>query len=57
MLDGMELAGSDQFYRYYGFYQEDKAFLSAHAPAPSRFRISLSAKSLRLVEMLAANII
>ena len=26
-LDGMELAGSDQFYRFYGFFQEDEEFV------------------------------
>jgi predicted dehydrogenase len=58
VLDGMELAGSDQFYRYYGFYQEDKAFLECVRTRTQPLSdISEGAKSLRLVEMLAANII
>ncbi|OPZ21023.1 MAG: Inositol 2-dehydrogenase [candidate division BRC1 bacterium ADurb.BinA364] len=28
-IDGMALAGSQEFHRYYGFYQEDNAFIQA----------------------------
>lgn len=29
ILDGMQIASSDQYYRYYGYYNEDKAFIEA----------------------------
>lgn len=58
VLDGIELAGSDQFHRFYGFYQEDKAFLeSVRTRTQPLCDISEGVKSIKLVEMLAANII
>lgn len=55
-IDGLELAGSKAFHRYYGFYQEDRHFIDCvqgkSLPEPD---ITEAAKSLDLVEMLLAN--
>jgi predicted dehydrogenase len=57
-LDGMELAGSDQFYRYYGFYQEDRHFLECvRTRAEPETSIADAVKSMRLAEMFMANVI
>ena len=56
--DGKELAGSDKFYRYYGFYQEDMHFLdcvrSGETPETC---IADAAKTFDLVDMLESNLI
>jgi len=55
-IDGMELAGSKEFHKYYGFFQEDRHFVdcvkSGATPDPD---IVEGARSLELVEMLLAN--
>jgi virulence factor len=55
-LDGKEIAGSDQFYNYYGFYHEDVHFLDCvregRQPEPN---IQEAVKSMRLMEMFLAN--
>ena len=57
-LDGMELAGSDQFYRYYGFYQEDRHFLECvRTGAEPETSIADAVRSMRLAEMFLANVI
>jgi predicted dehydrogenase len=58
VLDGLELAGSDQFYKYYGFYQEDEAFLECVRTRKQPLAdISEGVKSIQLVEMLLASVI
>jgi len=57
-LDGMALAGSNEFYRYYGFYQEDRHFLDCvRAQAEPETSIADAVKSMRLAEMFLANVI
>jgi predicted dehydrogenase len=57
-LDGMELAGSDQFYKYYGFYQEDRHFVDCvRSGAEPETSIADAVKSMRLAEMFLANVI
>ena len=52
-LDGMELAGSDQFYRYYGFFQEDEEFVRCvHKGAEPETTIADAVKSFELVDMI-----
>ncbi len=57
-LDGRELAGSDQFYRFYGFYQEDRHFIdclqNGRVPETS---IQNAVGSMRLAEMIVTNVI
>jgi predicted dehydrogenase len=55
-LDGMELAGSKEFYRYYGFHEEDRLFLECvrHGTQPLN-SIADAVKTMRLVEMIANN--
>jgi predicted dehydrogenase len=58
LLDGKELVGSEAFYRYYGFYQEDAAFIeSVRTRKPPIADISEGVKSIRLVEMLLNSVI
>jgi len=57
-LDGMALAGSDQFYKYYGFYQEDRHFLDCvRSRSEPETSIADAVKSMRLAEMFLANVI
>lgn len=57
-LDGMELAGSTAFYKYYGFYQEDRHFLDCvRTRKQPETSIQDAAKSMRFVEMLLASAI
>jgi virulence factor len=57
-LDGKELAGSTEFYKYYGFYQEDRHFLDCvRAGTQPETSIQDAVKSMRLAEMFLANII
>ncbi len=55
-LDGLELAGSKQFHRFYGYYQEDRHFLDCvqgkGKPDPD---IGDAARTIELVELLLAN--
>ncbi|NOY82231.1 MAG: Gfo/Idh/MocA family oxidoreductase [Kiritimatiellaeota bacterium] len=54
-LDGKQLAGSDEFYRYYGFYQEDRHFIDClKARKEPETSIADAVKSMRLAEMLVA---
>jgi len=57
-VDGKALAGSDQFYRYYGFYQEDLHFLECvregRQPETS---IADAVKTFEFVDLLNASII
>jgi predicted dehydrogenase len=57
-LDGMALAGSTEFYRYYGFYQEDRHFLDCvRAGTEPETSIADAVKSMRLAEMFLTNLI
>ena len=57
-LDGMALAGSNEFYRYYGFYQEDCHFLDCvRTRTEPETSIADAVKSMRLAEMFLANVI
>ena len=57
-IDGMKLAGSDKFYRYYGFYQEDLHFLDCvrkrRRPVTS---IQDAVKTFELVDLIASSLI
>ena len=54
-LDGKQLAGGEEFHRYYGFYHEDRHFIdcvrSGEEPETS---IADAVKSMRFAEMIAA---
>jgi virulence factor len=55
-LDGTELAGSTAFYRYYGFYQEDRHFLDCvRSQTQPETDIADAVASMRLAEMFLAN--
>ena len=57
-LDGMKVAGSQKYYRYYGYYSEDKAFIeSVRNGTRSISDIEDSVKSMRLAELLLAKAI
>ena len=57
-LDGMELAGSNEFYKYYGFYQEDRHFLDCvRTQSEPETSIADAVKSMRLAEMFISNTI
>lgn len=57
-LDGKELAGSQDFYKYYGFYQEDRHFLDCvRTGTQPETSIHDAVKSMRLMEMFLANVI
>lgn len=57
-IDGMALVGSQDFHRYYGFYQEDAAFLDCvregSQPMPN---IEDAVKTFRFVDMVAGSVI
>jgi predicted dehydrogenase len=57
-LDGKQMAGSDQFYRYYGFYDEDRHFLECvregRAPETS---IADAVKTFEMIELMRSNVI
>jgi hypothetical protein len=49
---GLEIAGSDAFYRYYGYYQEDRHFLDCvRAGVQPETNIADATESMRLVDM------
>lgn len=57
-LDGLELAGSDAFYRYYGYYDEDRHFLECvRARSCPETDIGDAVKSMRLADMFISNLI
>ena len=57
-LDGIELAGSDAFHRYYGFYHEDRHFLDCiRAGRQPETSIHDAVKSMRLAEMITSSTI
>lgn len=57
-IDGMELAGSTEFYRYYGFYQEDRHFIDCvKNGTPPETCIDDAVKSMALVQMFVNNAI
>ena len=57
-LDGMALAGSTEFYRYYGFFQEDRHFIDCvRAQTEPETSIADAVKSMQLAEMFLANVI
>jgi predicted dehydrogenase len=57
-LDGKELAGSEEFYRFYGFYQEDEHFLDCvrqgREPETS---IRDAVKTFEMVELIGSSVI
>jgi virulence factor len=58
VLDGMELAGSQEFHRYYGFYQEDLRFLQCVREGRQPLvTIEEAAKTFKLVDLLTSNVI
>jgi UDP-N-acetylglucosamine 3-dehydrogenase len=57
-LDGMALAGSSEFYRYYGFYQEDRHFLDCvRTRSEPETSIADAVKSMRLAEMFLSHVL
>jgi predicted dehydrogenase len=57
-LDGIAMAGGDKFYRYYGFYYEDRHFVdcvrSGQEPQPS---IHDAVETMKLCEMITRSVI
>ena len=57
-IDGKELAGSDLYYKFYGFYQEDVHFLQCvRDNKPPLNTIDEAIKTYRYVDMIASNVI
>jgi predicted dehydrogenase len=57
-LDGLELAGSSAFYRYYGYYHEDRHFIDCvRAGRQPETSIVDAVESMRLVHMFWSNLI
>lgn len=57
-FDGIEIAGSNKYYRYYGYYHEDEAFInSIRTGEKSLADIKDSVKSMHLAEFLLKNTI
>jgi predicted dehydrogenase len=57
-LDGLELAGSSSFYRYYGYYYEDRHFVDCvRAGREPETSIQDAVESMRLVHMFWSNLI
>jgi predicted dehydrogenase len=56
-LDGLELAGSRDFHKFYGYYQEDEDFVRSvqHGTAPL-CTIKDAAQSFRMVDQLLAGV-
>jgi predicted dehydrogenase len=52
-LDGRKVAGSDEFYRYYGFYDQTKSFVESVASGrPPECDITEGVRTMRLIEFL-----
>jgi len=57
-LDGMELAGSHEFYKYYGFYQEDRHFIDCvRSGTQPETSIEDAIKTMKLVDQFLSNVI
>lgn len=57
-LDGLQIAGSDAFYRYYGYYQEDRHFIDCvRAGTQPETNIFDAVESMRLAQMFISNLI
>lgn len=57
-LDGMELAGSQEFYKYYGFYFEDRHFIDCiRAGVEPETSIQDAVKSMAMMERIAQSVI
>ena len=57
-LDGKEMAGSDEYYRYYGFYQEDEHFVDCVlAGKKPETDIEDAVETFGLVEMILGSVI
>jgi len=57
-LDGMKLAGSKEFYKYYGFYHEDRHFIDCvRAQIEPETSIRDAVESMKFVNLLASSII
>lgn len=57
-IDGMELAGSVAFHRYYGFYDEDRHFLECvRKQIQPETNIEDAVKTMELVEMFLSNLL
>ncbi len=55
-LDGMDLVGSEDFYKYYGFYQEDRHFIDCvREGARPETDIHDAVKTMRFVELLLSS--
>lgn len=58
VMDGIALAGSDKFYRYYGFYQEDLHFLDCvRRGTEPETGIADAVKTFEFVDLLASSLI
>lgn len=57
-LDGLKIAGNDKYYRYYGFYQEDKEFVeSVKSNKTPLVDIKEAAETMHFVEKLKSNLL
>ena len=57
-IDGKALAGSQQFYRYYGYYQEDQHFLECvRQGTEPETSIADAVKTFHFVDLLASSLI
>jgi hypothetical protein len=57
-IDGMELAGSTDFWKYYGFYQEDRHFLDCvRSRTEPETSIQDALKTMLLLEMFLTHVI
>jgi predicted dehydrogenase len=57
-IDGIELAGSTEFYKYYGFYQEDRHFIDCvQTGTEPETSIADAVKSMRMIDLFMSNAI
>jgi predicted dehydrogenase len=57
-LDGIQLAGSSKYYRYYGYYYEDLEFINSIRKDEKSFcDIDSALKSMQLADFILANVI
>lgn len=55
-LDGREIAGSDAYYRYYGYYEEDVAFLrSMETREAAQSNIEDAIRAMKLIDSIRAD--